>query len=230
LMYLLCNSRPDIAFAVHQCARFTHNPRRGHLQAVKQIIRYLVGTKDEGLIFEPTKEPTVDCYVDADFCGGFDKQGETEDPATARSQTGFIVYVNGIPISWASKLQTEIALSTMEAEYVALSTATRDVLSLRNQLEEMMNALKIQRNYKFTAHSQVFEDNAGALALATSPMLTPRSKHYATKYHFFKVHTKEQGGMLDIKKINTKDQVADILTKPLDATLFAKVRQLLMGW
>jgi hypothetical protein len=172
----------------------------------------------------------VDCYVDADFCGGFDKHGETEDPATARSRTGFVVYVNGIPISWASKLQTEIALSTMEAEYVALSMATREVLSLRNQLEEMMNALKIQRNFKFTAHSQVFEDNAGALALATSPTLTPRSKHYATKYHFFKAHTKERGGILDIKKINTKDQVADILTKPLEATSFAKVRQLLMGW
>jgi hypothetical protein len=85
---------------------------------------HVEGTQDEGLIFEPTAEPTVDCYVDADFCGGFDKHGETEDPAMARSRTGFVVYVNGIPISWASKLQTEIALSTMEAEYVALSTAT----------------------------------------------------------------------------------------------------------
>jgi hypothetical protein len=147
LMYLSCNSQPDIAFAVHQCARFTHDPRCGHSQAVKQIIRYLVGTKDEGLIFEPMKDATVDCYVDADFCGAFDKQGETEDPAMARSRTGFVVYVNGIPISWASKLQTEIAQSTMEAKYVALSTATREVLSLRNQLEEMMNELKIQKNF-----------------------------------------------------------------------------------
>jgi Reverse transcriptase (RNA-dependent DNA polymerase) len=220
LMYLLCNSRPDIAFAIHQCTCFTHNPRCRHSQAVKQIVRYLVGTKDEGLIFEPTKELTVDCYVDADFGGAFNKHRETEDPATVPLQTSFVIYVNGIPISGVSKLQTEITLSTMEAEYVALSTATRDVLSLRNQLEEMMNELKIQKELKFKAHSQVFEDNAGALALTTLLTLTPHSKHYATKYHFFKLRTKEQGGMLDIKKINTKDQVADILTKPLDTTLF----------
>jgi Reverse transcriptase (RNA-dependent DNA polymerase) len=83
LMYLSCNSRPDIAFAVHQCARFTHNPRRGHTQAVKQIVRYISGTMDEGLVFETTKQPMVDCYVDADFCGGFDKHGDVQDPATA---------------------------------------------------------------------------------------------------------------------------------------------------
>jgi hypothetical protein len=83
LIYLACNSRPDIAFAVHQCARFTHNPRHGHTQAVRQIVQYLLGTVDEGLVFETTKQTMVDCYVDADFCGWFDKHGDVQDPATA---------------------------------------------------------------------------------------------------------------------------------------------------
>jgi hypothetical protein len=78
----------------------------------------------------------------------------------------------------------------------------------------MMNALEIEKGFEFVTHSQVFKDNAGALALAISPTITPRSKHYATKYHFFKSHTKENRGILDIKKIATKDQVADIFTKP----------------
>jgi hypothetical protein len=95
-----------------------------------------------------------------------------------------------VPVSWASKVQTKITLSTMEAEYIALATATRKVLALCNQLEEMMKALEIEKGFKFVTHSQVFEDNTGALALAISPTLMPQSKHYAMKYRFFKSHTK----------------------------------------
>jgi Reverse transcriptase (RNA-dependent DNA polymerase) len=173
LMYLSCNSRPDIAFALHQCARFTHDPRRSHSQGIKQIVRYLKGTADKGLIFSTTDEATVDCYVDADFAGAFNKDANTQDSATARSRTGYIIFAYGVPICWGSKLQTEIALSTMEAEYIALSTATREVLGLQNLLEEISNELDISKKFKFQALSQVFEDNNGALALAVSPTMTP---------------------------------------------------------
>jgi Reverse transcriptase (RNA-dependent DNA polymerase) len=230
LMYLSCNSRPDIAFALHQCARFTHDPRRAHSQAIKQIVRYLRGTADKGIIFSTKDEATVDCYVDADFAGAFNKDGDTQDPATARSRTGYIIFAYGVPICWGSKLQTEIALSTTEAEYIALSTATREVLGLRNLLEELSSELDISKKFVFTTMSQIFEDNNGAIALAKSPTLTPRTKHFATKLHFFKSHIKENGGVLEIKKIDTKDQAADIFTKPLDRTLFTTVRTMVMGW
>jgi Reverse transcriptase (RNA-dependent DNA polymerase) len=146
LMYLSCNSCPDIAFALHQCARFTHDPRRSHSQGIKQIVRYLKGTADKGLIFSTTDEATVDCYVDADFAGAFNKDADTQDPATARSRTGYIIFAYRVPICWGPKLQTKIALSTMEAEYIALSTATCEVLGLRNLLEEISNGSTSRRS------------------------------------------------------------------------------------
>lgn len=182
------------------------------------------------MIFTTTDEASIDCYVDADFAGSFSTTGDVQDPATARSRSGYIILAYGVPICWGSKLQTEIALSTMEAEYIALSTATREVLGLRHLLEEMCNEIDIAKHFKFTTLSKIFEDNNGALALAKSPTLTPRSKHFATKYHFFKSHIKENGGVLDIQRIDTKDQAADIFTKPLDRTMFTTVRKLVMGW
>jgi hypothetical protein len=120
LMYLSSNSCLDIAFALHQCACFTHDPQKPHSQAVKQIVRYLKGTADKGMIFSTVDKASVDCYVDADFAGAFDKDRDTQDPATARSRTGYIVFAYRVPSCWGSKLQTEVALSTMEAEYIAL--------------------------------------------------------------------------------------------------------------
>jgi hypothetical protein len=233
LMYLSTNSRPDIAFAVHQCARFTHDPRAPHSIAVKQIVRYLKGTAEEGLIMTIDDKASVDCYVDADFCGAFNKKFDLEDPATAKSRSGYVIYVFGIPLCWGSKLQTEVALSTMEAEYVALSQATREVLALRNLLGEMSQNLTITKDFTVLAKSTVFEDNAGCIVAATAPQMTARSKHYHTKYHFFKHHVKTDKnpkGVLNIEKIDTKKQVADIFTKPLDAVTFKTVRALLMGW
>jgi hypothetical protein len=147
LMYLSTNSRPDIAFAVHQCARFTHDPRSPHSVAVKQIVRYLKGTADEGLIMTIDDKALVDCYVDADFCGAFNKKFDLEDPATAKSRTRYVIYVFSIPLCWGSKLQNEIALSTMEAEYVALLQATREVLALHNLLGEMSQELTITKRF-----------------------------------------------------------------------------------
>jgi len=177
LMYLSTNSRPDIAFAVHQCARFTHDPRAPHSVAVKQIVRYLKGTADKGLIMTINEKTSVDCCVDTDFCGAYNKKFDLQDPATAKSRTGYVIYVFGIPICWGSKLQHEVALSTMEAEYVALSQATREVLALRNLLGKMGQEMSITKDLKFVTRSTVFEDNAGCIVAAKAPHMTARSKH-----------------------------------------------------
>jgi hypothetical protein len=127
LNYLEKSSRPDIAYAVHQCARFSENPRLEHSKAVKMIGRYLQGTMDKGIICKPT-DTSFHCYCDADFCGQWDPSIAEEDPTTARSRSGFIITYRGCPIVWAPKLQTEIALSSAESEYVALSQSLLEVL------------------------------------------------------------------------------------------------------
>jgi hypothetical protein len=122
LLYLSSNSRPDIQFAVHQCARFTHFPKKSHGEAVKRICRYLAGTARKGVEFNPTKAMELDCYVDADFAGLWNHEDD-QDPVCVKSRTGYVITLGGCPVLWVSKLQTEIALSTLESEYIALSQA-----------------------------------------------------------------------------------------------------------
>lgn len=227
LLYLSSNSRPDIAFAVHQCARFTHAPKQSHAKAVKRIVRYLKGTSDRGLIMRPTKELKIDCFVDADFAGLWGVE-DPDDPISVKSRTGYILTLGNCPLLWVSKLQSEISLSTMESEYVALSTAMRDVLPMRRLVTAVAKAITGEDQVESIAHSDVFEDNNGALTLATIPRMTPRSKHYGTKYHFFRHHV--QNGELKINKIDTKEQLADIMTKGLPRETFTYLRDKLMGW
>ena len=228
LLYLSSNSRPDIQFAVHQCARFTHSPKQSHALAIKRIARYLIGTKDKGLTFLPNPNIKLDCYVDADFAGlwGFE---EDQDPVCVKSRTGYVFTIAGAPIHWSSKLQTEIALSTLEAEYIALSTAMREMLPLRRLFAEIGIRMKLRLESRGLLHSTIFEDNNGCLALATAPKLTPRTKHIAVKYHFFKSHIGEGTG-IQIAKIESKLQKADIFTKGLPMEDFVSIRGLLMGW
>ena len=228
LLYLSSNSRPDIQFAVHQCARFTHHPMNSHADAVKRICRYLKGTMDKGLEFVPSKEMELDLYVDADFAGLWNYEPD-QDPVCVKSRTGYVITLGGCPVTWVSKLQTEIALSTLEAEYIALSTAMRDLLPMRRVLTEIGTQLKLDFMKPAMIHSTIFEDNNGALGLAKAPKISPRTKHIAVKYHWFKdMIGKEKG--FDIVKVESRDQKADIFTKGLVAELFAHVRRLVMGW
>ncbi|KAG7373658.1 reverse transcriptase RNA-dependent DNA polymerase [Nitzschia inconspicua] len=114
LGYLQSNSRPDIAFAVSSAARFTHHPRRSHELALKRIGRYLKGTIEEGLVLRPSDTLDIDCYVDADFAGLWPHEDKS-DPSCVKSRTGFSICVANCPVIWSSKLQGDIATSTMEA-------------------------------------------------------------------------------------------------------------------
>ena len=236
LMFLANNSRPDIAYAVHQCARFTHQPKASHGAAVKRILRYLKGTDDKGITISPTNELTVDCYVDADFAGLWKIEDEQE-PISVKSRSGHLIMFMGCPLSWQSKLQTQIALSTMEAEYIALSLAMRELIALREILKEIqLNVFhdpSTKPSYKticrgFVPQSKVYEDNAACLKFASMPKMSPRTKHIAIPYHFFRTKVEE----LEIKVIavDTKSQLADQFTKGLPTAKFEYDRKLLMGW
>jgi hypothetical protein len=229
LGYLGNNSRPDIQFAVHQCARYTHSPRKCHSLAAKRICRYLAGTMDKGITFKPSDEISLDMYVDADFAGMWNSDLDRQDPVCVKSRSGHVLLLAGCPMLWSSKLQTEIAVSTMEAEYIALSNAMRDLIPARQLLEGIAGALKLKIPGGAKLRSTVFEDNNGALILATVPRMTPRSKHIAVKYHWFKSHVGPHTG-IEIVKVATDLQLADILTKGLVADKFTPARQQLMGW
>ncbi len=170
----------------------------------------------------------LDCYVDADFAGLW-RHEDDQDPVCVKSRTGYVLTLAGCLCLWVSKLQSEIALSTLEAEYIALSTAMRDLLPMRRLLQEIGNKLSMSYAKNGIMHSTVFEDNNGALGLATSPRLTPRTKHIGVKYHFFKDHIGEDKE-IHIKKIESEFQKADIFTKGLPLVTFEKIRHLLMGW
>jgi hypothetical protein len=228
LMYLSSNAHPEIQFAVHQCARFTHCPRASHEEGITHICRYLQGIKDNGLTFKPTPNLQLDCYVDADFAGLWNYESDQE-PVCVKSRTGYVMTLGGCPIQWTSKLQTEIALSTTEAEYIALSQSMRELLPLRRLLLEMATAMKLPGIENSIVKSTVFEDNNDAIATAKSVKMTPRTKHIGVKYHFFKSHITEGSGIV-LAKIDSNRQKADIFTKGLAPQKFAEIRHLLCGW
>jgi Reverse transcriptase (RNA-dependent DNA polymerase). len=237
LLYLSGNTRPDITFAVHQCARFSHDPKQSHAVAIKRILRYLKGTRDKGMILSPNDTLGVDCYVDADFAGLWGVEHD-QDPVSVKSRTGYILLFMGCPLLWVSKMQTQIALSTMEAEYIALSSAMRELIAIREVLKEIKSlALKSleKPTYAMTAKtfepipsSSVYEDNDSCLKFATLPKMSPRTKHIAIPYHFFR--TKVAKLEIVIKPIDTKTQIADQFTKGLTSEDFTNGRKAVMGW
>jgi hypothetical protein len=228
-MYLSSNTRCDLSFANHQCARFSTDPRAPHGIAIKRIGRYLLGIRDRGTIIKPSRDLSLNCYVDADFAGMF-TSSDPNDPKSVKSRSGFIITLGGAPVAWMSKLQTETALSTMEAEYIALSQALRVLLPLRTILNEVSEALHLSPTGKSEIRSLIFEDNQACFKLATYdlPRMTPHSKSIAVKYHWFREHLVP--GIVDIRPIASEEQLADIFTKPLSSLIFVRLRKKLLGW
>jgi len=233
LNYLASTSRPEIQFAVHQCARFVADPRMSHEKAVKRIIRYLKKTRDKGIIMHVDKTKGIECFVDADFAGGYQKDNTT-NPRDCLSRTGYIIKYAGCPIVWSSKLQTTITLSTTEAEYMALSIACREVIYLINLTDELREQGVDLIAAKPVITCQVFEDNAGAIELAKFPKLRPRTKHLAIQYHHFRSWTVKgldgEEPRIKINYISSELQEADIMTKPLAKHQFELLRKRLCGW
>jgi hypothetical protein len=229
LQYLQGHSRPDITYAVSQCARFSHSPRRSHEIALERIGQYLKFTANEGLVLRPTGQLDIDVFCDADFAGLWPYEDKL-DPSCVKSRTGFVICLSNCPVIWTSKLQTEIALSTMEAEYNALSFAMRSVLPFQTLVHSVTKGIGLDSDNVASFRTTVWEDNAGALQLANMEpgRVTPRSKHYAIKYHWFRSHLKPNH--IEIHKVDSSQQKADILTKGLTKDKFESIRKLLCGW
>jgi hypothetical protein len=228
LNFLEKSTRPEIAYAVHQCARFASNPKQSHANAVKYLCRYLMATKDKGLILRPDASKSFEVHVDCDFAGNWVKEDAMADPSTAKSRTGYIISYGGCPVVWASKLQTEVVLSSTESEYLGLSESLRVAIVMMNLLNEMKAfGIPIAKTTP-TVFCKLFEDNAGAIHLAKVPKMRPRTRHINQKYHHFREWVKS--GLIDVLPIDTLEQPADLLTKPLDLASFVKFRYAIMGW
>jgi hypothetical protein len=183
--FLAQSTGPDISYAVHQCAWFTADPKREHSKAIKTIGRYLAGTKNLGIMCK-INSSGLECFSDADFAGNWNITEAEHDDSTARSRTGYVIRFAGCPLIWGSRLQTEIALSSTESEYISLSQSLRDLINIIDLIREMQTA-----GFDFTdlppvVHCKAFEDNNGALEMATAHKLRPRTKHINVKYHHFR--------------------------------------------
>ena len=171
----------------------------------------------------------IDCFVDADFAGLWGAESP-HDSTSVKSRTGYVINLAECPVIWVSKLQSDIALSTMEAEYNALSMAMKDLLPLQRLVHTVAGAVGLDVEDLIEMKTTVWEDNSGALTLANLEpgRMTPRSKHYGVKYHWFRSHLKPNN--IQVVKVDTNDQQADILTKGLRTQRFEENRKQLLGW
>jgi hypothetical protein len=179
------------------------------------------------IILWPVKDKSFEIFADAEFVGNWHQITAPDDPSTAKSRSGYVINYPGCPISWASKLQMIIALSSTEAEYISLSEALRDMITLMDLINEFKdNGFKVYSEVP-RVHCKAFEDeSSGALKLARLPKLHPCTKHINIKYHHFREHVRL--GLIKVYPIGTNDQIADIFTKPLAQNLFLNFRKKLL--
>ena len=204
LLYLALGTRPDISYAVGIVSRYLEQPKIAHEMALKRIFKYVKGTINYGILYNNTGEYKLDVYSDADYAG---------DATTRKSTSGSTFLFNGTIISWYSERQKCVSLSTMEAEYVAASNATKEILWLKQFLSEIFKNNNCKINF--------FLDNQSAIKLIKNPELHKRSKHIDVRYHFIRDAYENQS--FDLKYTSTENMIADMLTKPLKRTRFSKL-------
>ncbi|CAL1682484.1 unnamed protein product [Lasius platythorax] len=197
LLYISQISRPDIAYAVNNVSCFCNNPDKAHWNVVKQIFRYLKGTKDYKLKFCINANTNIVGFSDADWAN---------DQDSRKSITGSVFLGNGAAISWHSKRQRTVALSTVEAEYVALAFTCQEALWLRELIRET-------EPWKDVEPIELFCDNNGAICLTKNAALSQRTKHIDVRHHF--VRESVENKKVTIKHLSTDEMIADMLTKPL---------------
>jgi hypothetical protein len=207
LQYLAVLTRPDIVYAVNQASRFLANPGKKHWEAVKRILRYLRGTVDDGLEYKRSASATlVDGYSDSDWAGDSDDR---------RSCSGHVFRVYGGIVSFRSKKQPTTALSSCEAELIALTMAMKEALWLRGLLVEL-------GIHQSDQPMLIHEDNQGAMALANDAKFSDRTKHVDIK--FFRVREEVSKNRIKVKYCHTSKMLADIFTKPLGKGVFRAIR------
>mmetsp|Transcript_31207 Transcript_31207/g.101775 ORF Transcript_31207/g.101775 Transcript_31207/m.101775 type:complete len:253 (+) Transcript_31207:652-1410(+) len=212
LLWLVSCTRPDLAFAVSELSKVVSNPGPAHWDAALHVLAYLKGTRELGIRYGGNDfVPNVfETYADAGWAG---------DSDTRRSQSGYLVMLNGGPVIWRSNQQSVVALSSCEAEYIAQCAAGTVVAYLRMFMEEL--------GYAQRAPSVCYQDNDGARAMADHPTSWQRTKHIDIRYHWVRTQV-ELGHFLPIV-CRTEHMLADIFTKSLHADKLRPLRDAALG-
>ena len=197
VMFLSVGTRPDISYAVNVLARAMQQPTKAHWTAAKHLLRYISGSRDLGLTYTKHEAtfPDIQVYADADWGNDPDR----------KSMTGVLCTIGGTAISWMSKKQNTVALSTTEAEYQSLTEGAKEALWIRSFLQELSHPVK--------RTTIIWNDNMGAITLAHDPVHHSRTKHIAIKHHFIRDLIKDR--VIEIKYMSTNEMPADLLTKAL---------------
>lgn len=206
LLYISQRTRPDISFAVNKLSQFCACYGEKQWIAAKRVLRYLKSTQSFGIVYERTGKSLI-AFSDADWAN---------DPRDRKSISGFVVFLANGPVSWSATKQNLVTLSTMEAEYVALSQCVKEVAWLRELLSEL------QMEHSLENATDIMCDNQACISHANNPIESSRTKHVAIKFHY--VREKVNDGVVQLLYMPTEDNIADIFTKPLGKTLFEKHR------
>ncbi|WKA02079.1 hypothetical protein VitviT2T_020312 [Vitis vinifera] len=198
----------DIMHSVSLISRYMENPTELHFLAAKKICRYLQGTKDFGLFYKKGKRSDLIGFTDSDYAGDQDNR---------RSTSGYVFMLGTGAVSWSSKKQPIVTLSTTEAEFVAATVCACQAIWLRKILEEL--------HLKQVGATTIFCDNSSTIKLSKNPVLHGRSKHIDVKYYFLRDLSND--GVIDLVYCRSENQVADIFTKPLKLAVFLELRKLL---
>ena len=203
LMFAACVTRPDIMCAAGQLSQFLNNPSSKHMLAAKRVLRYLKGTLRLGITYRPPPMRLTG-YSDANWAGDIDNR---------RSTTGYVVMINNGAVAWRSQLQPTVALSTMEAEYMALTEATKELIWIRNLLAALGYINDNTKSSSASTPTQLYSDNQSAIALAKNPVSHARAKHIDIRHHFIREAIQDK--IIWVQYIPTTEMTADSLTKAL---------------
>ena len=207
LLYLSGGTRPDITFSVSNLAKFSAKSSKHHWAAIKRVMRYLKGTINFGILYTKQESKDFVAYSDADWAGDFDDR---------KSTSGYLFQISGGAVSWRSKKQSSVALSTAEAEYIALASTAQEAVWLRQLTTELGGGS--------TKATTIFEDNQAAISMSKNPQFHGRAKHISIKYQFIREQVSD--GTVTLKYCPTQNMVADMLTKGLHRDQFTKLRQM----
>jgi hypothetical protein len=199
-MYLMTKTRPDLAYSIGLLARYMANPGLEHWKALEKLWSYIWTTSKLGLTYQSTSnDPIIIGYTDADWGG---------DISTRRSTTGYLYLFLGASLSWTSKLQRTVALSSCEAEYMAIKETIKENLYIQGILQEL------EPYIGFIECGNIYTDSNSAIQLAKNPVFHNRTKHIDIQYHFIRETVKT--GKIGLKFIPTEQQLANVLTKAVD--------------
>eukprot|EP00253_Pinus_taeda_P029784 PITA_29784 len=191
--------------APRACWKISGNPKETHLQAVKRIFKYLQGTQNYGLWYPRDTDLTLHAYTHADWAGSVDDR---------KSTSGGAFFMGSRLVSWFRKKQSSIALSTAEAEYVAAASCCTQLLWMMQTLQDLQITC--------TPPIPILCDNTSAISISKNPVMHSKTKHIPIKYHFLWEQVLEQ--KVKLEYVPSKEQVADIFTKPLSSETFEYLR------